>query len=102
MKNELPLDVVKKLKIDCTNDGSLSEDEKDKLIKLKDELITYLIKQYELNENKVRPIEKTQDVLKRVMNPASHASLVPLYESELNDAIAGVKQLQEHLNADQP
>ena len=100
VKNELPLDVIKKLKIDFTNDGSLSVEEVDKLTKLKDELITYLIKQYELNENKARLIEETQDVLKRVMNPASHASLAPLYESELRDAIAGVKQLQVYLNAE--
>jgi len=32
------------------------------------------------------------------MNPASHASLVPLYEGELKKAIDGVRKLKEILN----
>ncbi len=32
-------------------------------------------------------IEEIQDILKRVMSPVSHSSLVPLYESELKEAI---------------
>lgn len=43
-------------------------------------------------------IEETKDVLKRIMNPASHAALVSLYESELKNAIAGVQKLKENLN----
>ena len=54
-----------------------------------------------INNNKSKLIEETQGILKRIMNPASHASLIPLYESELTEAIAGVKQLQEYLNAEQ-
>jgi len=98
VKRDLSLDVIRKLQIDFTNDDSLTLEEKDNLTKLNNDLIAYLIKQYELNENKSRLIEETQDVLKRVMNPASHASLVPLYEAELKDAINGVKKLQEYLN----
>ncbi len=71
-----------------------------RLTGLKKELIAYLVKQYELKDSKSKLIEETQDILKRVMNPASHASLVSLYESELNDAIDGVKKLREYLNAE--
>jgi len=100
VKRELSLDVIRKLQTDFTNDDSLTSEDKDNLTKLNNDLIAYLIKQYELIENKSRIIEETQDILQRVMNPASHASLIPLYESELKDAIAGVKQLQEYLNAE--
>lgn len=100
VKKDLPLDLIKKLQTDFINDDLLTVEEVGELTKLKNELIAYLIKQYELNENKSKLIEETQDILKRVMNPASHASLVPLYEAELKEAITGVKQLQEHLNAE--
>lgn len=100
VKNELPLELIKKLQEDFNNDDTLTPEEKENLTKLNNDLNAYLIKQYEVNENKSRIIEETQDLLKRVMNPASHASLVPLYESELQDAITGVQQLQEYLNAE--
>lgn len=100
VKKDLPLDLIKKLQTDFINDDLLTVEEVGELTKLKNELIVYLIKQYELNENKSKLIEATQNILKRVMNPASHASLVPLYEAELKEAITGVKQLQEHLNAE--
>lgn len=61
--------------------------------------ISYLIKQYKLRENKERLIEDIQDILKRIMNPASHSTLVPLYESELQEAIVGVQKLKEYLNS---
>lgn len=100
VNKDLSLDVIKKLQTDYANDGSLTPNEKGRLTGLKKELIAYLIKQYELKDNKTKLIEETQDILKRVMNPASHATLIPLYESELKDAIAGVKQLQEYLNTE--
>ena len=43
-----------------------------------------------------------KDILKRIMNPASHASLVPLYEGELTRAIASVERLKELLNRPVP
>jgi hypothetical protein len=73
---------------------------KSRLTGLKNELIKYLIKQYELKENKVKLVEEVQDTLKRIMNPASHHLLIPLYESELRKAIEGVQKLKEYL--DQP
>jgi hypothetical protein len=32
------------------------------------------------------------------MNPASHDLLIPLYESELSNAVSGVQTLKEALN----
>jgi len=87
----MSVDLIKKLQTDFSADDSLTPNEKGRLSGLKNELISYLIKQYELQENKAKLIEETQDILKRIMNPASHASLVPLYESELKNAISGLR-----------
>lgn len=100
VNKELPLEMIKKLQTDYENDDTLSQNEKGRLMGLKKELISYLIKQYEIRDNKSMLIEETKDVLKRVMNPASHHTLAPLYEAELREAIAGVKRLQEYLNAE--
>ena len=99
MKKDLPLELVKKLQTDFANDPALDANQKGRLTGLQKELIAYLIKQYEIKEDKARLIEETQDTLRRIMNPASHAALVPLYESELKNAIAGVQKLKEHLDA---
>jgi len=98
VKKALPVDMIKKLQTDYSEDASLEPHEKGRLTKLKNELFTYLVKQYELKENKARLIEETQDTLKRIMNPASHAALIPLYESELKNALAGVQKLKEYLD----
>jgi recombinational DNA repair ATPase RecF len=97
VKKTLPVDLIKKLKTNFTENDSLTANEKSRLTGLKNELFAYLIKQYELKDNKAKLIEDTQDILKRIMNPASHSSLVPLYESELKDAIKSVKALKKHL-----
>ena len=99
VKKDLSLEKIKKLQTNFATDPSLDANEKGRLTGLQKELIAYLVKQYELKENKARLIEETQDTLKRIMNPASHATLIPLYESELKNAIAGVRKLKEYLDA---
>ncbi|MCK5680410.1 hypothetical protein KAI46_06315, partial [bacterium] len=98
VNKKLPLDLIKKLQTNFSEDDSLTPNEKGKLTGLKNELIAYFIKQYELKNNKAKLIEETQDILQRIMNPASHSSLIPLYESELRDAISGVQKLKEYLD----
>lgn len=100
VNKKLPLDLIKKLQTNFSEDDSLTANEKGKLTGLKNELITYLIKQYELKDNKAKLIEETQDILQRIMNPGSHSSLIPLYESELKNAISGVQKLKEYLGED--
>ena len=100
LKYNLSADLVKKLETNYTDDDSLTPNEKGRLTGLKNELIRYLIKQYELKDNKAQLLEDMQDILKRIMNPASHHLLIPLYESELKKAIEGVQKLKEYF--DQP
>ncbi len=65
---DLDLDQIRKLTTDFEADINLSAQEKGRLRGLKNELSCYLIRQYELEDNKTRLIEEIQDTLKRVMN----------------------------------
>ena len=98
VKKKLSVDKIKKIQTDYSNDASLSANEKGQLNGMKKELFAYLVKQYELKENKAQLIEEIQSTLKRVMNPASHASTIPFFGAELKDAIAAVKKLKIHLS----
>lgn len=94
----LPVNLLEKLKTNFEEDVTLTLEEKGKLRSLKNNLIDYLIDQVNFNNNSERLILETKDILKRIMNPASHASLVPIYEAELKNAIAGVTALKAILN----
>ncbi|KAB2859589.1 MAG: AAA family ATPase [Flavobacteriales bacterium] len=94
----IPLDTIKKLATDFESDDALDANQIGRLRGLRSELINYLIKQYETHENKDRVIADIKDILKRVMNPASHAGLTTLYEGELETAIEEVKKLNQFLN----
>ena len=98
VNNNLAGEFIEKLNTDFENDESLEASEKGKLRTLRNDLVKYLVKQSQINKDKERIIEEMKDVLKRIMNPASHASLVPLYEGELRKAIEGVRRLKDILN----
>ena len=85
---------------DFENDASLDDFKKGRLRGMKNELFRYLVRQYEIREDQERILAETKDILKRVMNPASHSTFTPLYEEELKTAIEGVKKLKEVLEAD--
>jgi len=86
--------LVEKIKTDYSSNSSLSPAEKGKLTSLKNRLFDYLIKQYEIQVDKEKILDETKDILQRIMNPASHASLTSLYGTELQQAIDLVKELK--------
>ncbi|MEM9830511.1 MAG: hypothetical protein AAF944_07720 [Bacteroidota bacterium] len=43
-------------------------------------------------------LREIKDILQRIMNPAAHASSIPIYEEELRSALENVKKLKELLN----
>ena len=94
----MSIEVIKKLQPNYIDDDSMTFKAKGKLTGLKNELIRYTIKQYELKDNKVKLVEDIQGILKRILNPASHHLLIPLYESELKKAIEGVQKLKEYFD----
>lgn len=94
----IPLEVIRKITTDFEADAALDAAQKGQLRGLRNDLLKYLIRQYEVKISKGQIIEETKDILMRIMNPASHASLVPLYEEELRKAIDGITQLKNFLN----
>lgn len=89
---------IEKLKSDFENDPELSNERKGRLRGLRNSLADYMINQIRLTSNSEDLINHTKDVLNRIMNPASHASIIPLYEGELRKAIDGVTELKNLLN----
>ena len=98
IKKDLTQEFIEKLNTDFENDESLDQNQKGRLRGLRNNLVKYLVKQSQIKQDKESIINEMKDILKRIMNPASHASLVPLYEGELRKAIEGVSRLKEILN----
>ena len=98
IKKDLTQEFIEKLNTDFENDESLDQNQKGRLRGLRNDLVKYLVKQSQIKQDKESIINEMKDILKRIMNPASHASLVPLYEGELRKAIEGVSRLKEILN----
>jgi len=94
----LPKATLEKLNSDFEHDGTLQPADIGKLRGIRTQYTNYLVEQLELNDRSERILNETKDILKRIMNPASHASLVPLYESELKKAIDGVNELKTILD----
>jgi ABC-type dipeptide/oligopeptide/nickel transport system ATPase subunit len=91
-------ELIEKLNTDFENDPDLTENEKGKLRGLRKKIVKYLVKQSQLEHDDEGVLNEIKELLIRIMNPASHASLVPLYEGELTKAIQGVIRLKEILN----
>jgi len=98
VKKDLTQEFIEKLNTDFENDESLDQNQKGRLRGLRNDLVKYLVKQSQIKQNKESIINEVKDILKRIMNPASHALIVPLYEGELRKAIDGVRKLKEILN----
>ena len=60
-------------------------------------LFEYLIKQYEVKNEKDKLFEEIKVILDRIMNPASHASGEAMYDRELQNAISKVHELRRIL-----
>ena len=93
----LPLDIIKKVTGDFEIDITLTVEQIGKLKSTKKHLLEYLVKQYEVKEQKDKLFEDIKVILDRIMNPASHASGEAMYDRELQNAITRVHELKELL-----
>lgn len=93
-------EVIEKLKTDFENDNNLTLEQKGKLRGMRNDLVKYIVKQATFTADKEMLFIELKDILRRIMNPASHASFTPLYEGELVKAIDGVKNLKRLLESD--
>ena len=98
VKKDLTQEFIEKLNTDFENDDSLDQNQKGRLRGLRNDLVKYLVKQSQIKQDRENIINEMKNILKCIMNPASHASIVPLYEGELKKAIEGVTRLKEILN----
>lgn len=97
---DLPLEIVKKLTGNFESDETLSPEQIGKLKGTRKHLFEYLIKQYEVKNEKDKLFEEIKVILDRIMNPASHASGEAMYDSELQNAITKVHELKRLLEAE--
>jgi hypothetical protein len=94
---DLPLEIIKKVSENFEADDSLSPEQIGKLKGTKKHLFEYLIKQYEVKNEKDKLFEEIKVILDRIMNPASHASGEAMYDRELQNAISKVHELRRIL-----
>ena len=95
---DFDINKLKKIKTDYHSDSTLNQPEKDKLDRIKNELFDFLIEFNEKGNRKQLLIRDTQEILGRVMNPASHYGENPLYRAELKEATEKIKDLKDYLN----
>lgn len=101
IRNDLSIDILKKISTDFENDSNLDRAEKEKLKYIKQKIFDFLVRLNQQNVDQENVFKEILDTIKRIMNPASHRNFTPLYERELRKAIDGVTQLKEILNNDE-
>jgi hypothetical protein len=94
---EIPLEIIKKIGSDFETDGALNAEQIGRLKGTKKHLFEYLVKQYEVKEQKDKIFADIKIILDRIMNPASHASGEAMYDRELQNAITRVHDLKKLL-----
>jgi ABC-type dipeptide/oligopeptide/nickel transport system ATPase subunit len=97
-KRGLDNETIEKLKTDFEHDTSLTQAQIGKLKGLRNTYVSFILNNDEQNNKKEELITEIKDILRRVMNPASHAGSAPLFRGELQKAIDGVIELKGYLN----
>ena len=82
---------------DITNNSSLDEATKGKLMTSRNRLRMLLTGEHAERLRQVALIDKVLACTERVLNPAAHAGSPPLYEKEIHDALLHVKDLEASL-----
>lgn len=96
-KSDLDVEVISKIKDDFDNDSTLTSEQKGKLNTLKYRALNFIIDTNRRENNQIKLLKDTKEILDRILNPASHSTENPLYRSELKDAIEKIKQLKDSL-----
>lgn len=88
---------LEKIRLNFEDDLSLSEETKQKLLTLKNNLFSYLLRMNSITENKDLIFDDLNVFLDRIMNPSSHSTSEPLYEEELKKAIELIKNFKQQI-----
>ncbi|MBL7681753.1 MAG: AAA family ATPase [Flavipsychrobacter sp.] len=91
------IEKVRKITTDFESDATLLPGEIARLNSYKRYMLNLFVEMSGKNLIKEKVLEDIDEILDRILNPASHHSDNPLHRAELKDAIDKVKDLKEHL-----
>ncbi|MFN4248552.1 MAG: AAA family ATPase [Flavipsychrobacter sp.] len=91
------IEKVRKITTDYESDSTLLPEEIARLNSYKRYMLNLFVEMSGKNLIKEKVLEDIDEILDRILNPASHHSDNPLHRAELKDAIDKVKDLKEHL-----
>ncbi|AZA54592.1 ATP-binding protein [Chryseobacterium sp. G0201] len=98
IKSEYDIAKIKKIATDFENDDALDAGDKGRLRTYRNRLLNFFIEMNEKNLSKEKVLHDVEEILDRILNPASHHTDNPLHRAELKDAIERIKDLKEHLD----
>lgn len=90
------IEKIRKIITDFDSDESLTIGEKARLQSCKNKLLNLFVKMCGESQIKEKVLEDIDEILDRILNPASHHSENPLHRAELRVAIERIKELKEH------
>ncbi len=91
------IDKIRKINTDFQSDVSLEPGDIGRLNSCKTHLLNMFVDMSEKSLVKEKVLHDLDEILDRILNPASHHGENPLHRAELLDAIEKVKALKEHL-----
>lgn len=90
------IEKIRKITTDFGADGTLTNGEIARLHSCKNTLLNLFVSMCEESQIKEKVLEDINEILDRILNPASHHSDNPLHRAELRVAIERIKELKEH------
>gem|GEM_PF-260119 len=93
----LDAELLTKIDTDFENDTSLESEQKGLLRGLRAKLFRFTKKYHVYKTEEVQIFDELKRVKDRVMNPSSHNSEAPIFEQEVQEAIALISRLKEFL-----
>lgn len=90
------IEKIRKITTDFNTDATLTAGDIGRLNSCKRKLLNLFVSMSEESQVKEKVLEDIDEILDRILNPASHHSENPLHRAELRQAIERVKELKEH------
>lgn len=90
------IEKIRKITTDFESDATLTAGEVARLRSCKNTLLNLFVRMCEESQIKEKILEDIDEILDRILNPASHHGENPLHRAELRVAIERVKELKEH------
>ena len=96
-KSDLDAEILAKITSDFNEDETLTAEQRGKLNSIKNHALKFVVDINSKEDNRLRHLKDTKEILDRILNAASHNSENPLYRAELKLAIEGIKNLKTYL-----